>query len=119
MILRFLNLQDFFFDGDVGNMLYMFGIFGTFITLSFISLKLLRSGYFNLLLYLSPFLMGGGILGNQKFAFIFILLTLVHLSQTKRRSPKVALVLIRHQNRVFACLLKNSLIRSVILRALY
>ena len=82
----YLDLQHFFFDGDVGNMLYMFGVLGTCITLTFISLKLLRSGHFSMLCYISPFLMGGGIFGNQKFAFIFILLTLVQSHQTKKRN---------------------------------
>lgn len=82
----YLDLQHFFFDGDVGNMLYMFGVLGTCITLTFISLKLLRSGHFSMLCYISPFLMGGGVFGNQKFAFIFILLTLVQSHQTKKRN---------------------------------
>ena len=83
----YLDLQHFFFDGDAGNMLYMFGVVGTCITLAFISLKLLRSGHFGILFYILPFFMGGGIFGNQKFAFIFILLTLVKSHQKKKRNP--------------------------------
>jgi hypothetical protein len=80
----FLNPRHYFFDGDVGNILYLFGVFGAFTSLTLLALKLGRSGYIWIMIYLSPFIMGGGILGNQKFAFIILLLTLVRLPKFQR-----------------------------------
>lgn len=64
----------YFFDGDVGNIFYLIGLFGS---LSFMMLimKRYKSGQLQLLILgLFPFILAGGLFGNLKTLFIFAFL---------------------------------------------
>jgi hypothetical protein len=66
--------EGIFFDGDPGNLLYTYGVFGvigfTFILIA----KFSRARAVYLLLILLPFIFGGGVFGNLKLLFLFIFL---------------------------------------------
>jgi hypothetical protein len=76
------------FDGDVGNLIFMFGFFGTFCFLAVVLNRFSKSKYRSVMFVLLPFFFGGGIFGNQKTLFILFVLTNIPLLSMKRELIK-------------------------------
>jgi len=70
----YADQYNYFFDGDVGNLLYLMGFFGCFAFL-FVIVNKYKIGRAPLaILALFPFVLAGGIFGNLKTLFIFAIL---------------------------------------------
>jgi hypothetical protein len=68
----------YFFDGDLGNIFFMLGFVGATILLLHVIFVGAQSKYLHfVLLSLTPFIVGGGIFGNQKLLFVIFLLNSV------------------------------------------
>ena len=64
----------YYFDGDFGNLLHLFGLSGLAFFTVFIFLKLKKVKAHYILLVMLPFIFAGGIFGNLKTLFIFAFL---------------------------------------------
>jgi hypothetical protein len=81
---------NYFFDGDLGNLLHLFGFFGI-VTFIFVNVRRFRNAKAYIAIFsVLPFIFAGGIYGNLKtlFVFAFIPTIIEHLRMVQFARPK-------------------------------